>query len=69
MHLMVWDSEMDMMRGMTFFEPHIPKYKSKDACTKQGMIIIAEAIDSFKKIKIKTGEWEITCIEIKGEKA
>ena len=69
MHLMVWDSEMDMMRGMTFFEPHIPKYKTKDACTKQGMKIIAEAIDSFKKIKIKTGKWEITCIEIKGEKA
>ena len=35
----------------------------------QGLIQANKAIDSFKKIKIKTGEWEITCIEIKGEKA
>jgi hypothetical protein len=69
MHLMVWDNEMDMMRGLTFFEPEIPKYDSYDACVKRGTKIIARAIENFKKIKIKTGEWEITCIELKGEKA
>jgi len=69
MHLMVWDTEMDMMRGITFFEPEIPKYTSKEACVKQGMRIITEAVQNFKKLKLKTGEWDITCIEVKGEKA
>lgn len=69
MHLMVFDPELKMMRGFTFFEPKIPKYKTKDSCIEQGMKIIGEAKENFKKLKLKTGEWEITCIEVKGEKA
>ena len=68
MHLMVWDIEMNMMRGLTFFEPNIPKYESKAACVEQGMKIIAEAKENFNRLKLKTGDWDITCIEVKGEK-
>jgi hypothetical protein len=64
---MVWDSEMNMMRGLTFFEPDIPKYETKDACIKQGMKIIAEAKENFRINNIKTGESDITCIEVKDE--
>ena len=69
MHLMVWDSEMDMMRGLTFYEPDIPKYKSEKSCVEQGIKIIARAKENFKLNNIKTGEFEITCIEVKGEQA
>jgi len=69
MHLMVFDPDMNMMRGLTFFEPDIPKYKTKDKCIEQGIKIITEAIDNFKKLQLKTGEWEISCIEVKGEQA
>lgn len=67
MHLMVWDIELKMMRGITFFEPDIPKYETKDACIKRGMQIIAEAKQNFNKMKLKTGDYDITCIEIKDE--
>lgn len=67
MHLMVWDIELKMMRGITFFEPDIPKYKTKEACIKRGMQIIAEAKQNFNKMKLKTGDYDITCIEIKDE--
>ena len=67
MHLMVWDTEMNMMRGLTFFEPDIPKYETKDACIKRGMDIIAEAKENFTKMKLKTGDYDITCIEVKDE--
>lgn len=69
MHLMVWDIELKMMRGITFFEPDIPKYKTKEACIKRGMQIIAEAKQNFNKMKLKTGDYDITCIELKGEEA
>ena len=69
MHLMVWDIELNMMRGITFFEPDIPKYETKDACIKRGMQIIAEAKQNFNKMKLKTGDYDITCIELKGEEA
>ena len=66
---MVWDSDMSMMRGITFFEPDLPKYKTVKQCSDQGAKIIREAINSFKELKIKTGKWEIECIEVKGEEA
>lgn len=68
MHLMVWDSELNMMRGITFYEPDIPKYKSFETCVERGMKIIAEAKENFRINKIKTGEFDISCIEVKGEK-
>ena len=67
MHMMVWDTELNMMRGITFFEPDIPKYETKDACIKRGMDIIAEAKENFRINNIKTGESDITCIEVKDE--
>ena len=67
MHLMAFDPEINMMRGFTFFEPDIPKYKTKEACIEQGMKIIAEAKEKLKLNNIKTGESDITCIEIKDE--
>ena len=69
MHMMVWDIELKMMRGITFFEPDIPKYKTKEACIERGMQIIAEAKQNFNKMKLKTGDYDITCIELKGEEA
>lgn len=69
MHLMVFDPDMNMMRGLTFFEPDIPKYKSQNECIERGTKIITQAINNFKKIQLKTGDWEITCIEVKGEQA
>jgi hypothetical protein len=66
---MAFDPEINMMRGFTFFELDIPKYETKEACTKQGMKLIAKAKEKLKLNNIKTGEWEITCIELKGEKA
>lgn len=65
MHLMAFDPEINMMRGFTFFELDIPKYKTKEACIKQGMKIIAEAKEKLKSNNIKTGDYDITCIEIK----
>jgi hypothetical protein len=67
MHMMVWDTELNMMRGLSFFEPDIPKYETKDACIEQGMKIIAEAKENFAKMKLRTGEYDITCIEVKDE--
>jgi len=67
MHMMVWDLELNMMRGITFFEPDIPKYETKEACIKRGMDIIAEAKENFTKMKLKTGDYDITCIEVKDE--
>mgnify|MGYP001555541988 CR=1 FL=1 len=67
MHLMAFDPEINMMRGFTFFELDIPKYETKEACIKQGMKIIAEAKEKLKLNNIKTGESEITCIEVKDE--
>jgi len=67
MHMMVWDIELNMMRGITFFEPDIPKYETKEACIKRGMDIIAEAKEKFTKMKLKTGDYDITCIEVKDE--
>lgn len=69
MHLMVFDPDINMMRGLTFFEPDIPRYNSKSKCIEQGTKIISEAINNFKKLELKTGEWEISCIEVKGEQA
>ena len=40
--MMVWDIELKMMRGITFFEPDIPKYSSREECTTRGMKIISE---------------------------
>ena len=67
MHMMVWDTELNMMRGLSFFEPDIPKYETKDACIEQGMKIIAEAKEKLKLNNIKTGDSDITCIEVKDE--
>lgn len=65
MHMMVYDSDLKMMRGITFFEPDIPKYSSKEECTARGMKIISEAKKEFMELKIKTGKFEIDCIEVK----
>ena len=65
MHMMVYDPELKMMRGITFFEPSIPKYKSIKACTERGIEIITKAKKEFIELKLKTGEFEIDCIEVK----
>ncbi len=62
---MVYDPELKMMRGITFFEPSIPKYKSIEACTERGIEIITKAKKKFIELKLKTGEFEIDCIEVK----
>ena len=53
MHMMVFDPNLNMMRGITFFEPDVPKYSSREECTARGMKIISEAkkefIDNYKK--------------------
>ncbi len=67
MHMMVFDPNLNMMRGITFFEPDIPKYSSKEECTARGMKIISEAKKEFIELKLKTGEFEIDCIEVKAK--
>ena len=67
MHMMVWDIELKMMRGITFFEPDIPKYSSREECTTRGMKIISEVKKKFIELKLKTGEFEIDCIEVKSD--
>lgn len=69
MHLMIWDTEMDMYRGITFFEPDIPKYKTVKECQQKGMEIIGKSIIQLNRNQIKTGQWEVNCLEVKGEKA
>lgn len=65
MHMMVYDPNMQMMRGITFFEPDIPKYESKEACSIRGIDIIIKVKKELKDLKIKTGKFEIDCIEVK----
>ena len=67
MHMMVYDPDLQMMRGMTFFEPEIPKYQTKEACTKRGVEIITDVKKELVKLKLKTGEFEIDCIEVKSK--
>ena len=69
MHLMVWDLDFDGYRGVTFFEPDIPKYKTLAKCKQRGIEIIQRTIFNLNKNQIKTGAWEVQCIEVKGEKA
>ena len=65
MHMMVYDPDLRMMRGITFFEPNIPKYESKESCSKRGIEIITKVKKEFIDLKLKTGEFEIDCIEVK----
>ena len=67
MHMMVYDPDLQMMRGITFFEPKIPKYETKEACSKRGIEIITNVKKEFIKLKLKTGEFEIDCIEVKSD--
>jgi len=69
MHLMVWDLDFDGYRGVTFFEPNIPKYKTLQKCQQRGIEIIQKTIFNLNKNQIKTGAWEVQCIEVKGEQA
>lgn len=65
MHLMIWDTDYDGYRGITFFEPNIPKYNTLEDCTKRGTEIIGKTIFELNKNQIKTGEWQVDCIEVK----
>ena len=69
MHLMIWDLDMDMYRGITFFEPDIPKYKTLSNCQQKGIEIIQRTIFELNKNQIKTGEWQVDCIEVKKDEA
>lgn len=64
MHLMVFDNEMEMWRGITFFEPEIPKYEDARECNQQGYRIVSKVIRNLQKNKIKTGKWEFDCLEV-----
>ena len=67
MHMMVYDPELRMMSGITFFEQSIPKYQRKEACSKRGIEIITKVKKEFLNLKLKTGEFEIDCIEVESK--
>jgi len=64
MHLMIWDKEFEMWRGVTFFEPEIPKYQSARDCNQAGYRTISKVIRQLQQNKIKTGKWEFDCLEV-----
>ena len=62
---MVWDTDYDGYRGITFFEPSIPKYKTLSNCQQRGIEVIQKTIFELNKNQIKTGKWQVDCIEVK----
>ena len=62
---MVWDTDYDGYRGITFFEPDIPKYKTLSNCKTKGIEIIQRTIFQLNKNQIKTGKFIVVCIEVK----
>lgn len=62
---MVFDPDLKMMRGFTFFEQNIPKYATHEECMTRGMDIIAETKKELRQLNIRTGDFEIDCIEVK----
>jgi len=65
MHIIIWDKDFNMWRGLTFYEPKVPKYESIEACEKQGKKLIANTIHELNKIDVKVKEWDMDCIEVK----
>ena len=62
---MVWDLDFNDYRGVTFFEPNIPKYKTLAKCNQRGVELIQKTIFNLNEVQIKTGAWEVQCLEIK----